>query len=159
MRWQFTDRILHFQPWKTISVLKAGSLEEYSLLERWGEPGQAPAALLLESCIQAARWLVEGSSGFTLTCEPLEIPYWKVLPGLKPGERFCIFLQVAEQDRAQISFYVHQHRVLPGETLPAPDFGLNGQQEPDALLTAALVPLTERCLPADRECLWRELCA
>ena len=157
MRWQLTDKALFFSSWDALLMLKAGSLEEYSLLERWGEPGQAPAALLLESCIQSARWLVEASSSFTLSCEPREIIFWNAIPGLLPGERFCAFLQVTERNPAQISFSLRQKRILPGDALPDMDFW-QSPGEMDGALSCALTPLDAWYSPADRACLWREIC-
>lgn len=158
MRWRFTDKVLAFAPWQTIVTLKAGSLEEYSLLERWGRPGEAPAILTLEAGIQSARWLVEASSSFRQTIEPLEISSWRVTAGLRPGERWRVCLRVDERSSERISFNARQERLLPGAPLlPADDF--SEAAAPDLFFSAALMPLAERCLPLDRECLWRELTA
>ena len=64
MRWRFTDRVERFEPWRAIETRKAVSLEEYSLLERFGREGAFPESLVLECCVEAARWLVAASSGF-----------------------------------------------------------------------------------------------
>ena len=156
MRWQFTDKALFFAPWESILTLKAGSLEEYSLLERWGEPGQAPAALLLESFLQSARWLIEASSSFTLSAVPLEVDYWKALPGLRPGERFCAFLRVTERSRARVRFALRQGRVPPGKEPPGIDIWQTPAED-DGILTCALTPLEHWYLPGDRRCLWQEI--
>ena len=158
MRWQFTDKALFFAPWNALLMLKAGSLEEYGLLERWGEPGRAPAILLLESSFQSARWLVEASSSFVLSCEPLEIEHWNAPPGLRPGERFCVFLRGTERREAHIVFSLHQRRLMPGDAPPGLDFWQNSG-EPDGRIGCSLVPLNERDRPADRACLWREVYA
>jgi len=156
MRWRFADKALAFAPWRSITILKAGSLEEYSLLERWGERGLAPATLLLETCVQAARWLVEASSDFTLGCEAEEIDAWPAPVGLRPGERFCVALRVEDRDGRRIRFGVRQRVLAPGESLPAPDAAWDESGE-EARLTCAFVPLAERCLPVDRLCLWQEM--
>ncbi|MDR3054310.1 MAG: hypothetical protein LBU53_02760 [Zoogloeaceae bacterium] len=158
MRWQLTDKALFFAPWQSILTLKAGSLEEYSLLERWGEPGQAPATLLLESFFQSARWLIEASSSFTLSCVPLEIDYWNVLPGLKPGERFCAFLRVTEHNRERVRFALRQGRIPPGKKAPGIDLWQSATDD-DGVLTCALAPLEQWYLPLDRACLWQEIYA
>jgi len=67
MKWRLVDRVVAFAPWERISAAKALSFEETTLLERWGREGDVPPALLLESCVEAARWLVAASSGFTRT--------------------------------------------------------------------------------------------
>ena len=181
MRWRFTDKVLAFTPWRSILSLKAGSLEEYGLLERWGEPGQAPAILLLESCLQAARWLVEASSDFSLSLEPLEIRHWPAGQGLKPGECLCWFVQTEERNSGYIRFIARQRRLAPGERLdpawsaPVPDNEDHSRREqnapwplswtaplpdaPEFTFTAAFTPLAALYPPADRACLWREICA
>jgi len=169
MRWRFTDKVLSFTPWQAVVTLKAGSLEEYSLLERWGRPGEAPVVLALEACIQSARWLVEASSAFSQSIEPLEIAHWRVMEGLRPGERLRISLRVEERSAEHICFKVWQERLLPGQTevcasvssgaSMSPACDLPDAAEPDLLFSAALVPLEERFLPRDREYLWRELSA
>lgn len=68
MRWIFVDAITHFTEWKRICGRKCVSLEEYSLLEPFGRKGELPASLLIESCVQLARWLVLKSSGFESAC-------------------------------------------------------------------------------------------
>lgn len=68
MRWRFADRIDQFEPWVLIQGRKGISLEEYSLLERFGRRGVLAESLVLESCVHFARWLVERSSGFAQSC-------------------------------------------------------------------------------------------
>ena len=167
MRWRFTDKVLAFAPWQAIVALKAGSMEEYGLLERWGSPGEAPAILALEACIQSGRWLVEASSAFSQTLDPLEISSWRVMEGLRPGERLRVSLWVEERSAERIRFKARQERLLPGRTCEEVSPGeslsiaydLSGTTEPDLLFSATLVPLAERFLPLDRACLWRELTA
>lgn len=158
MRWRFTDKILSFTPWQGIVTIKAGSLEEYGLLERWGRPAEAPAILCLEALVQSGRWLVEASSAFSLTIEPLEITYWRAMQGLRPGERLRVSLRVEERQTAHIRFAAWQERLAPGLTMP-PESGPPDAAKPDLAFSARLVPLAERYIPPDRECLWRELTA
>jgi len=159
MRWRFADKVLAFAPWQAIVTLKAGSLEEYSLLERWGRPGEAPAILTLEACIQSARWLVEASSAFSQTIEPLEISRWPVMAGLRPGERLRVSLRVISRSAEHLGFNAWQERLLPGQTDSGPDASPHAASEPDLHFRAALAPLAGYCLPRDRACSWRELTA
>lgn len=154
MRWRFVDRILSFEPWTRTAALKACSLEEYNLLERWGQPGLAPGILALESGIQAARWLVEASSGFTDSMDVREISRWRAGEGLRPGERLRMDVAVAGISGSDIRFSVRLTRCGPGEPVQA-DPG--GTEEPELVFTASLVPLQGRDEPGDREALWNEL--
>lgn len=137
-------------------AVKAGSLEEYSLLERWGKAGNVPATLLLESCVHAARWLVEASSSFTQSCILRDITYWRSMDDLLPGERFCVSLRVADRSASHLSLAAYQTRVMPGESVPGVDFR-RCEDEADGLFSVAFAPLGEWHSPGDRECLWREL--
>lgn len=156
MRWRFTDKALFFKPWERIVTVKAGSLEEYCLLEPWGETGRSPAALLLESCVQTARWLVEASSAFTLSCALREIACWQAMDGLRPGERYCAALRVTERSGTHLSLALRQARVMPGEALPGTDFQ-QCEGDADGVFTVSFTPLEEWHAPGDRECLWREM--
>jgi hypothetical protein len=165
MRWRFTDKALHFAPWESILTLKAGSLEEYSLLERWGEPGRAPAALLLAGCVESARWLVEASSAFAVSCELQAIDFWRAPPGLAPGERFCAFLWIVERNDNSLRLALRQRRLSPGEVTPELDAwqGLDNPNDTDdtddvdGLFTCAFAPLAAWHAPAERAALWREM--
>jgi len=159
MRWRFTDKVLDFVPWHSIVTLKAGSLEEYSLLERWGSPGEAPAILTLEACIHSARWLVEASSAFRQTLAPLEISHWRALEGLRPGERLRVNLSVEERSGERIRFKAHYARLRPGQESASVERSIPASDAADLLFDAMLMPLAEYALPQDREHLWRELTA
>jgi hypothetical protein len=156
VRWRFVDKALFFSPWSAILTLKAGTLEEYSLLDRWGEPGRAPAALLLESCFQSARWLVEASSAFTLSCAPVEITHWRAPPGLRPSERFCVFLRVDGRDAERIHFTLRQKTLLPSAPVPMMEAWQTASED-DGRFTCAFLPLNTLDSPADRACLWQEI--
>jgi hypothetical protein len=67
MRWRFVDRIESYFEWQSITARKAVSFEEFYLLEKQGRRGELPESLLLESCVEALRWLIVCSSGFQLS--------------------------------------------------------------------------------------------
>jgi hypothetical protein len=157
VRWRFTDKVLHFAAWESLLTLKAGSLEEYCLPECLGLPKGVPAVLLMESCLQSARWLVEASSGFSLSCELLDIERWQVAPGLEPGERYCAFVRVRTRDNTTIDLALRQKIVRAGEALPDEAYWRDDSQD-DAWFVCTFVPLDERCPPDDRASLWGEMC-
>ena len=57
MKLRCVDRILGWEPWRTISGVKAVSFEEYCLPARLGLPEHLPSSLALESVFELARWL------------------------------------------------------------------------------------------------------
>ena len=64
MRWRFVDRVTSLEPWQGITGLKAVSLEEYLLPAPLGREGAFPETLIVECCVELARWLVVVSSAF-----------------------------------------------------------------------------------------------
>ncbi len=98
MRWRFADRIDEFQAWVFIQGRKGVSLEEYSLLERFGRPGVFPEILTLETCIHFSRWLVERSSEFTQSCLIAQV------------ENFTFSTPAGMGDNLKISVYLTDHQ-------------------------------------------------
>jgi len=64
MRWRLIDRIIGFEPWRSIAGRKAISLEEFSLMAPLGRNGFFPEALALECCVEAGRLLIQASTDF-----------------------------------------------------------------------------------------------
>jgi hypothetical protein len=154
MRWNFVDRIIKFEPWHNIAALKAGSLEEYSLMERWGQAGQAPAVLSLESSVQAARWLVEASSAFVHSLELLELEGWAADEGLRPGERLFSDVRLTEKGAdGRLTFGVRQKRLAPAESCPTQLSPEGGEYQ----IKGRLNLLADKCRPDDRQCLWHDM--
>lgn len=97
MRWRFADRIDEFHPWASIRGRKGISLEEYSLLERFGRPGVLPETLVLESCMHFARWLVAASSEWRQSCLLAEIEEFVYESEAKLGDNLRIDLAISAQ--------------------------------------------------------------
>jgi 3-hydroxyacyl-[acyl-carrier-protein] dehydratase len=82
------DRILDWQPRRSITGVKAVSFEEYSLKSPWGGPAALPESLLMESLFQLGNWLIVLSSDFTrmgllVRIEEVRFhePFWQTGPG------------------------------------------------------------------------------
>jgi 3-hydroxymyristoyl/3-hydroxydecanoyl-(acyl carrier protein) dehydratase len=145
MRWHFVDKIVSFKSWNEIAGLKAVSLEEYNLLERFGRKGEFPASLVLESCVELLRWLVSKSSDFTQTC---------ALSGL---EKFAFYQTVGAGDLLSISAAVIQRdenvlyaecRVTCGEEKIA-----------EGNLSLTILPFSEFFDRETAESVWKEIYA
>jgi hypothetical protein len=151
MRWGLVDRILGYERWALLTALKLGTFEEYRLLERWGEGPRGPAALLMESAIQAARWLVEASTGFasSILIDELQGPAPR---GLGPGEGIVWTVRTAGPSGGRASFTVLAARAFAT--------GPDGPETPEGeglIFSGPLTPLEELDEPERREALWREL--
>lgn len=105
MRWRFADRIDAFEPWKLIHGRKGISLEEYSLLERFGRPGVLTESLVLETCVHFARWLVAASSEWHGSCLLKEIEDFTYESEARMGNNLRIEVSVTE--RADARVWVH----------------------------------------------------
>lgn len=98
MRWRFADRIDAFEPWTLIRGRKGISLEEYSLLERFGRPGVFPETLILETGIHFARWLVAASSEWRESCLLTEITEFVYESEARMGDNLRIAVNVMERN-------------------------------------------------------------
>jgi 3-hydroxymyristoyl/3-hydroxydecanoyl-(acyl carrier protein) dehydratase len=98
MRWCFVDRIESYLEWKSITALKAVSFEEFYLLEKQGRQGEFPESLLLETCVEALRWLIVRSSGFQLTSALHTVEAFKLHTPARCGD--VLRLTVIIQDRS-----------------------------------------------------------
>jgi len=65
MKFRFVDRILGWEPRRSIRGVKAVSFEEYELKAPFGPDRRLPESLALESLFQLGNWLIMLSSDFT----------------------------------------------------------------------------------------------
>jgi len=86
MRWRFVDRIESFEPWNALRARKLVSFEEYSLLKPLGRKGDFPESLLIETAVEALRWLVAASSEFSQTASLAGISDLSFLKTVKLGQ-------------------------------------------------------------------------
>jgi 3-hydroxymyristoyl/3-hydroxydecanoyl-(acyl carrier protein) dehydratase len=91
------DRITRFEPWAAIEGRKAVSFEEYSLLKPFGRNGSFPESLLLECCVESARWLVTASSGFTQTSILSEVREFRIEREVGMGDSLEIVAHVQQR--------------------------------------------------------------
>lgn len=103
MRWRFLDKVTLLDPWRAASGEKAVSLEEYLLLDPFGRKGQFPETLILESCVELVRWLVERSSGFERTCILAEIERFSLRSVVGMGDVLTLRADVAARDAESLA--------------------------------------------------------
>jgi 3-hydroxymyristoyl/3-hydroxydecanoyl-(acyl carrier protein) dehydratase len=65
MKFRMVDRILAYEPRRSIRGAKTVSFEEYQLKAAFGDEAHLPETLLLESFFQLGNWLIVLSSDFT----------------------------------------------------------------------------------------------
>lgn len=145
MRWRFTDRIEQFEPWARIKGRKSVSLEEYSLLRPFGRDGVFPEALVVESCVHLARWLVVRSSDFRQSGLLARVTGFSFESQTGMGDALTMVLTVQARRDETLE--------LTGEVLGSArcvgrgDFALE------------LTPLADLCDPEDLKAVWQELYA
>ena len=157
MRWRLADRVESFEPWREIRGRKAVSLEEYELLAPLGREGACPESLVLESCVEFARWLVAASSNFEKTCVLEAVGDFRFLEEAGMGDSLAVAVAAAGE-RGKVSGPL---------AVKAPDtfslFALQCRVERQGRPVAAggivvgLLPLAEGYDREAVECLWREL--
>jgi hypothetical protein len=145
MRWRFVDRITAFEPWARIAGRKAASLEEYSLLERFGRPVEIPETLILESAVQLAAWLVVKSSGGLQTALLDEVSGLRFAGRVGAGGVIETVARVERRDVDRLAVAWESRR--------------DGRPVCDGRMTLALVPFPALCDPERIDPLWRELYA
>ena len=145
MRWRLVDRITAFEPWARIAGRKAASLEEYSLLERLGRPGEVPETLLLECAVQLAAWLVIRSSGGQQTALLESVSDLRFAGRVGAGGAVETRARVERRDGDRLDV--------------AWKSDSEGKPVGSARMTLTIVPLANLCDPERVETLWRELYA
>jgi 3-hydroxyacyl-[acyl-carrier-protein] dehydratase len=97
MKFRMVDRILGWQPRRTITGVKAVSFEEYSLKSPWGGPAYLPESLLMEALFQLGNWLIVLSSDFTrmgLLVRVEEVRFHEPLRQTGPGQSIQMDIEV-----------------------------------------------------------------
>ena len=95
MKFRMVDRILAWEPHRTIRGVKAVSFEEYVLRERLGYPPCLPESLILESLFQLANWLVILSTDYAQMCIGAQWDEARFLGPLLPGRRLHMEVSVS----------------------------------------------------------------
>jgi len=143
MRWRFVDKITYFQPWQTIVGRKTVSLEEYYLLQPLGCEGVLPQSLLIECCVELARWLTAASTEFDRVSELADIERFAFDSEAVLGEVLHIDGRGVEMSDPQFSV----------ECSVAAEAGFVASGR----LTLSLVPARDAFRPGELEELWREI--
>ena len=86
MKFRMVDRILAWEPRRSIRGIKAVSFEEYQLREPLADEPCLPETLLVESFLQLGNWLVILSSDFTEMALVVRFEEIRFLDRLRPGE-------------------------------------------------------------------------
>ena len=144
MKLRCVDRILAWEPWRTIRGVKAVSFEEYCLPAGLGMQEHLPSSLALESVFELARWLVVLSSEFQQIALPIELERCTFNRPLRPGEHMQIELSAQPETNGEIVFSA-QARTRLAENLHVES------------ARARLLPLPDYCDPADLRVLYSEI--
>jgi hypothetical protein len=141
MKWRMVDAVLQYTPWDELYALKVVSFEERTLLERWGRPGEFPASLCVEWCVEAARWLTATSSDFALTAALDNISGFRLARGIREleagphtgpfGDSLSVSIRVDRHDERSLDVLAHVHQGACDITLTS------------GALAFGLVPLAE----------------
>jgi 3-hydroxymyristoyl/3-hydroxydecanoyl-(acyl carrier protein) dehydratase len=87
MKLRMIDRILAWEPRRSIRGVKALSFEEYELRERLGHPPSLPESLILEALFQLANWLVILSTDYKQMCIGAQFDEATFSAPVLPGQR------------------------------------------------------------------------
>jgi 3-hydroxyacyl-[acyl-carrier-protein] dehydratase len=94
MKFRMVDRIVAWQPRRSIRGVKVVSFEEYQLKEPLADEPCLPESLLVESLFQLGNWLVVLSSGFTEMALVVRFEEIRFTGRLRPGESLRMEIDV-----------------------------------------------------------------
>jgi 3-hydroxymyristoyl/3-hydroxydecanoyl-(acyl carrier protein) dehydratase len=94
MKFRMVDRIVAWEPQRTIRGVKAVSFEEYELRRPLGYPPALPETLILESLFQLANWLVILSTDYSRMAIGTQLDKARFLSPLLPGRRLELEIAV-----------------------------------------------------------------
>jgi len=120
MKFRMVDRILSWEPHKSIRGLKRVSFEEYSVKARFGDEPCLPESLLVESLFQLGNWLIILSSGFTEMGLIVRFQEVRFDAPLRPGGRLIMELEALSYRNDGVLF---DGRAFEGERLIAAGLG------------------------------------
>lgn len=104
MKFRMVDRILAWQPRRSITGVKAVSFEEYSLKSPWGSEPALPESLVMEGLFQLGNWLIVLSSEFTQMGLLVRIEEVQFHEPLGPGQSLRMHIEVASYRKDGVVF-------------------------------------------------------
>ena len=94
MKFRMVDRILAWEPRRTIRGIKTVSFEEYELKEAQGDEPCLPESLVMESLFQLGNWLVILSSDFSQMGLVVRFDEVRFAKRLRPGRHLRMEAEV-----------------------------------------------------------------
>ena len=144
MKFRMVDRILAYEPRRSIRGAKTVSFEEYQLKAAFGDEAHLPETLLLESFFQLGNWLIVLSSDFTQMGMVVRTERIAFDAPVRPGE--CLVMDLA------VRRYRDDGVLFDGKGCVA------GRQVAVGIgCLAAPVPLADYCDPEDLRVLFCEI--
>jgi len=104
MKFRMVDRIMAWQPRRSITGVKAVSFEEYSLKSPWGSGAALPESLVMEGLFQLGNWLIVLSSDFTQMGLLVRIEEVQFHEPLGPGQSLRMDIEVASYRNDGVAF-------------------------------------------------------
>lgn len=137
MKFRMVDRILAWQPRRSIRGTKTVSFEEYQLKAPFGDQGRLPEMLVLESFFQLANWLIVLSSDFTQMGLAVRAQHVAFEGPVGPGERMDMAIAVRRYRADGVLFdgtgHVGGRVVAVGQGCLASPAPLADYSDPEAL--------------------------
>jgi 3-hydroxyacyl-[acyl-carrier-protein] dehydratase len=137
MKFRLVDKITSWDRWRTITGIKAGSFEEYSLKEAFGDKPRLPEVLVLESFLQLGNWLIVLSSDFQQMGMVVRISQIRFLDHLLPGQRLELEVRLTRRHEDGFEFAgegrVQGRSVIAGLGCLASPVSLAEYQNPEDL--------------------------
>ena len=137
MKFRMVDRILAWEPRRTIRGVKSVSFEEYELKESLGDEPCLPESLVMESLFQLGNWMVILSSDFSRMGLVVRFEEVRFSDRLRPGRHLRMEVEVRSWREDGILFdgraLMGQQTVATGRGCLALPVVLSDYHDPDDL--------------------------
>jgi hypothetical protein len=104
------DKMTRFERWKSAQGRKTISFEEYSLLHALGIDGFYPQTLVLESCVELIRLLINSSSDFSQSSIMSQVDEFSFSVPIRLGDVLSISASIITKDERTACSECRVHR-------------------------------------------------
>jgi len=137
MKFRMVDRIISFQPKRSIRGTKVVSFEEYQLKSAFADESHLPETLIMEGLFQLGNWLIMLSSDFSQIGLLVRTNQVQFLEALRPGQSLLMEVEVRSYRSEGIVFdgraFADQKTVVTGKGCLAKPVELTDYYDADDL--------------------------
>ena len=162
MKFRMVDRIIDFQPKRSIRGIKVVSFEEYQLKSAFADDPHLPETLIMEGLFQLGNWLIMLSSDFSQMGLLVRTNQVQFLEVLRPGQSLLMEVEVRSYRSDGIAFdgraFADQKAIATSKGCLAAPVELTDYYDADdlrVLFSQIYRPLNSSCVVRSSSCVVR----